>query len=139
INSDKQVSSFNCVLYDCRSVLNKLPVLESLQRFDPPDIIGHCETCLSNKVPDSLLSPNSKYNVLRSNKSCGMKGGGVAILTKRHFSFEGTGTLALNSRCDAWSSVIYRQCLLRAGYNAYGLCFSYLQCLYLCMYCGFHL
>lgn len=34
INTDKHVLSLNRVFYNCRSVLHKPPVLESLQRFD---------------------------------------------------------------------------------------------------------
>ncbi|KHN81389.1 hypothetical protein Tcan_05948 [Toxocara canis] len=86
-----------------QEVMDSVKSTVAATQFDQ-DIIGLCETWLSDKIPDSLLSLNSKYNVLRSDRSCSMKGGGVAILAKRHLSFEGTETLALNSGCELVSA-----------------------------------
>lgn len=88
------------VPYFCRSVLYELPVLESLQRFDASEIIGLCETWLSDKVTDPLLSLGSTYTVFRSDMYCSMKAGGVAVIAKKHLPFEATEMLALNSGCE---------------------------------------
>lgn len=83
-----QISSqrtFHCLLFNSRSLLNKLPELHNiLYSSNNIDCICITESWLHGEIPDSLLDPKSMYTVMRCDR-VGIRGGGVCLFVKRHF------------------------------------------------------
>ena len=78
---------YKCILFNSRSVKNKLNDLHHLLYCDNPDIVCITETWLNDSVPDHLITDNNlNYNVTRTDRSGNVShGGGVAILHSTRF------------------------------------------------------
>ncbi len=75
VAADIRVQCFNA-----RSICNKLNELSLLLTSGEVDVVGITETWLSSDFPDALLSGSGNFQVFRSDRSCGMHGGGVCLL-----------------------------------------------------------
>jgi len=68
-----------CVLFNARSIVNKLTELHMMLSNDCPDIVCITESWLNNLITDAVLVGGNKYCVYRCDRSS-IRGGGVAIL-----------------------------------------------------------
>ena len=69
------------ILFNARSLNNKLCNLHYLLRKDKPHVVCITETWLQPETPDSLIVDDCNYSVFRTDRSTGHPGGGVCILT----------------------------------------------------------
>lgn len=83
--SSRNKCLYKCVLFNARSVCNKLPDIHSFIAINSPDIIIFVESWLHSKFPSCDLSAGLPYHVLRNDRDS--KGGGVAVLVRDNFSF----------------------------------------------------
>ena len=72
------------LLFNARSIVNKLSELHHLLYNVGYDLLLITETWLHSDIPSSLLDPNSEYVVMRKDRPC-TKGGGVCALVKKCF------------------------------------------------------
>lgn len=78
LNELNKLNSLQMVLFNIRSIFHKLPIIVHDFVLNSMDIIGFCETWLSNATPDSLVSIPG-YSIVRNNRLYG-RGGGVASI-----------------------------------------------------------
>jgi len=72
----------NCVLFNARSIVNKLPEWYHLIYACNYDIIFVTETWLSNQIPSSMLDLHDGYSVIRCDRK-DSRGGGVCCLVSK--------------------------------------------------------
>jgi hypothetical protein len=78
--------SLNCVLYNVRSINNKLPDLYDILYFKNYDCVFLTETWLDQDIPISLLDPRTQYSVVRQDRR-GRIDGGVCAFISRKFKY----------------------------------------------------
>ena len=71
-----------CVLYNARSVVNKVDWLSLDVDVEKYDIVSITETWLDPTIPDSLVLPADKYNCYRKDRN--RSGGGICMFVKNH-------------------------------------------------------
>ena len=72
----------SAVLFNCRSIINKLHEFSTVVSNCNFSIIGLCETWLNSSIPDSLLNDNGRYTVFRYDRL--QRGGGVCLLLDKY-------------------------------------------------------
>ena len=72
-----------CIVFNARSVCNKLLELHYLLYGHDYDVILTTETWLNAKVPNSILDPDSQYNVVRYDRPRDTTGGGVCAFVRK--------------------------------------------------------
>lgn len=78
---------YQCILFNSRSIKNKLNDLHQLLHCSKPAIVCITETWLNDSVPNQLLTDNSGYNIIRKDRVNNVShGGGVAILYNAQFT-----------------------------------------------------
>jgi len=81
-------STISSILFNSRSLLNKLDQLQFLLHNNIYDLLFISETWLSKNISDSLIIQNSKYNIVRADRSNqNKKGGGVCMLINYKIPF----------------------------------------------------
>ena len=78
----KDAIVLNCLLFNARSIANKLYELHNLLYEYCYDCILITESWLSSMISDGHLDPENKYIVMRYDRSSG-RGGGVCVLIKK--------------------------------------------------------
>ncbi len=68
------------MLFNARSLKNKLSEFNIMLKHEKPDIVMVTETWLDDSVTDSLLCNGADYSIFRNDR--GSVGGGVVIFTK---------------------------------------------------------
>ena len=84
-SSPKKFRNISIGIVNCFSVCNKLVKLDFLTYFYNFDIMALSETKLDNSYPDSLLSFDNRYSVMRRDRD--KHGGGVALLIRNNLNF----------------------------------------------------
>ncbi len=79
--------TLKCILFNSRSICNKIGQLHYLLNQSTYDIIFVTETWLNNFVADSLLLLNYDYSIIRCDRK-NRTGGGVAIVFKKFLSLK---------------------------------------------------
>jgi len=69
-----------------RSLCNNLPDLYCLLYSNQIDILFITESWLHSDIPDGLLDPNSKYNVVRHDRP-DQRGGGACIMIDKKLPY----------------------------------------------------
>jgi hypothetical protein len=74
----------NCILFNARSLKNKLPDLHFFLYNETInyDVLCITETWLTNSVTDAMLDPKGLYTIYRYDRPEGRTGGGVCVLVK---------------------------------------------------------
>ena len=75
-----------CLVFNARSICANLTDFYHVLNSGEFDIILVTETWLKEAIPNSLVDPSHKYNVLRYDRPSS-PGGGVCIVLKKCFSF----------------------------------------------------
>jgi exonuclease III len=76
------VDVLSVVLFNARSLNNKLPDLQHLLCTYNYDIVCITETWLSSDTVDTVVLGGCSYSIVRTDRSVPHRGGGVCILTK---------------------------------------------------------
>jgi len=71
---------------NARSLCNKLAELHCVLYNDQIDILFVTESWLNSGIPNGLLDPNGKYNIVRRDRPI-QRGGGVCIMIDKNFSY----------------------------------------------------
>jgi len=82
-STDKRQCIQNFVLFNARSINNKLPELQHLLYSTEYDAIMISESWLSIDTPDSMIDPLNKYCIVRRDRPA-LGGGVCAIVSKLH-------------------------------------------------------
>jgi hypothetical protein len=80
------ISSIECILFNSRSLLNKLDSLSSLLLSKKYSLIAVTETWLSSKVRDSTLISDFAYKLIRKDRKSRV-GGGVCFFLRDNVEF----------------------------------------------------
>jgi len=74
----------NCILFNARSLKNKLPDLHFVLYNETInyDVLCITETWLTTSVTDAMIDPKGLYTVYRYDRPDGRMGGGVCVLVK---------------------------------------------------------
>ncbi|EYC44081.1 hypothetical protein Y032_0473g2116 [Ancylostoma ceylanicum] len=80
INSNLNKFTNRFVLFNSRSIVNKLPDLGMLLSHNPYGVFITENWCKPHTIPDALLSYKNCYNVFRCDRRGLRPGGGVAVL-----------------------------------------------------------
>ena len=81
-NGNSNGSKIKIIMFNARSLMNKLPQLEILSHLQEPDIILITETWANSSVNDAELSLKG-YGLMRSDRNTG-RGGGCILYYKEH-------------------------------------------------------
>lgn len=71
---------------NARSLCNKLAELHCVFYNDQIDILFVTESWLNSGIPNGLLDPNGKYNIVRRDRPI-QRGGDVCIMIDKNFSY----------------------------------------------------
>lgn len=77
----------SCILFNARSLKNKLPDLHHLLYSFKYHAIFITETWLQDSFLDSLLDPEGLYNIIRTDRNPG-NGGGVCIMLQKNIDYK---------------------------------------------------
>lgn len=83
----RRIGTLNCLLFNARSLRNKIEEFSDLLHLDNYDIIFVTETWFDHRITDSFVVRDSGYTLFRCDRSSSM-GGGCAIFTKDHIRCE---------------------------------------------------
>ena len=87
INSPFETSTeenfINCISFNARSLLNKLPEWYHLIYDCNYDIIFVTESWLNAAIPSSLLDPHNLFDIIRYDRETGRGGGVCCLVTKK--------------------------------------------------------
>jgi len=75
-----------CCLMNARSLCNKLAELYCVLYNDQIDILFVTESWLHPGIPNGLLDPNGKYNIVRRDRPI-QRGGGVCIMMDKKLPY----------------------------------------------------
>lgn len=89
-----------CISFNARSLKNKLQELHYLLYSDRYDLIFVCETWLYDDVPDGLLDPECKFNIMRCNRKC-RRGGGVCVFMCKGLNYSIVESTAFGDSVEA--------------------------------------
>jgi hypothetical protein len=78
----------NFILFNARSVKNKLSHLHFLLNSTIYNFIAICETWLSIVIPDSLIIADFPYTIIRSDRTSKNKGGGVCVIISHNLAYQ---------------------------------------------------
>jgi len=82
-NKQNRLNGLKCLLFNSRSVMNKLPDLHNLLYNDNYDCIFVTESWLYPEIPSGILDPEDKYTVFRSDRRQHRGGGVLAFISKQ--------------------------------------------------------
>jgi hypothetical protein len=84
INNSRESSDssifINCVSFNARSIVNKLPELHTLLSVSTPGLVCITESWLNPGITDSILCDCFKYSIFRKDRISANHGGGVCLL-----------------------------------------------------------
>ena len=89
----------NCVLFNARSLKNKLPELHHFLYTSNVDCVFITETWLNNSVSDRMLDPNDEFIIFRKDRP-DFSGGGVCAVVRKSLNAKRVCVERLNAYVD---------------------------------------
>ena len=77
-----------CVLFNARSLRNKLSELHLMLYHDNPSLVFVTESWLDSSITDGMIDPQGLYCVYRHDRSFRVGGGVLALVSRRFQSYQ---------------------------------------------------
>lgn len=96
MNPTNDFDIIKCILFNARSIVNKLSDLYILLNNYYYDFIFFTESWLTANIPNSLLVQDYNYNIFRKDRANSRIGGGIVIFVKKCFN---STNIAIDCSC----------------------------------------
>ena len=109
------MNSHKCALLNCRSLVQKIPLLHNFLSYLQPELVFLTESWLNSQISNSEISREFPYYVLRQDRN-ERKGGGVCALVSQFLLFEKITISGIDLSADVLCFDLYPPHIVKSRY-----------------------